>query len=106
MEFMEINGKIYVFKFGLKGLILLSKLPKIDVEKNFKYVVFAGLLSDNPNITLPEVEALISEMNEESLAITIASVLMNSNLKEDLKNNLYKMNFGTEDEINKLYEII
>ena len=67
MEFMEINGKIYVFKFGLKGLILLSKLPKIDVEKNFKYVVFAGLLSDNPNITLREVEALISEMNEEQL---------------------------------------
>lgn len=52
------------------------------------------------------VTGVISEMNEESLAITIASVLMNSNLKEDLKNNLYKMNFGTEDEINKLYEII
>lgn len=52
------------------------------------------------------VTGVISEMNEESLAITIASVLMNSDLKEDLKNNLYKMNFGTEDEINKLYEII
>lgn len=49
---------------------------------------------------------VIAEINEESLAIVISNLLSDSKLKETLKSNLYRMNFGTEDEINKLYEII
>ena len=49
---------------------------------------------------------IIAAMNAESLSNEIINVLQNSNLQEKLRLNLSKEQLGTEQEINKLYEII
>ena len=49
---------------------------------------------------------IIAAMNAESLSNEIMNVLQNSNLQEKLRLNLSKEQLGTEQEINKLYEII
>ncbi|WP_395052101.1 glycosyltransferase [Flavobacterium sp.] len=52
------------------------------------------------------VNGIIAQMNQESLANEILEVLQNKKLQEKLSLNLSKERLGTEDEINKLYEII
>ena len=52
------------------------------------------------------VNGIIAQMNQESLANEILEVLQNKKLQEKLSLNLSKETLGTEDEINKLYEII
>lgn len=52
------------------------------------------------------VDGIITEMNEESLAKGITLLINDNKLHSNIINNLSKINFGTEDEINKLYKII
>lgn len=53
-----------------------------------------------------KVDGIITEMNEESLAKGIELLIDDDKLYSNIINSLSKKNFGTEDEINKLYEII
>ncbi len=45
-------------------------------------------------------------MNAQSLAYGIEKLITNTKLKENLINNLSIKEFGNEEEIDKLYELI
>lgn len=49
---------------------------------------------------------IITEIDEDDLALKIKELLIDSKLKEKLSNNLSKIYLGTEDEIYKLYKIL
>ena len=49
---------------------------------------------------------VIVDMNAQSLAYGIEKLITNTKLKENLINNLSIKEFGNEEEIDKLYELI
>jgi glycosyltransferase involved in cell wall biosynthesis len=53
-----------------------------------------------------EVNGMIVDMNEKCLADGIEGLIQNHDLKHYFINNLSKEQLGTENEVNKLYEII
>jgi glycosyltransferase involved in cell wall biosynthesis len=53
-----------------------------------------------------EIDGLIVEMNVEGLCQGIKTLIKNVELKETLIHNLSKQKLGTEEEINKLYQIL
>lgn len=71
---LEMGGKFYVLRFGLKGLILLSQMAKIDVEKNFEYIIYCGLITDYPEITIQEIKKYIQELSTEELSSLKAQI--------------------------------
>ena len=53
-----------------------------------------------------EINGLIVDMNEKGLSEGIERLIQNQDLKHSFINNLSNEQLGTENEINKLYEII
>ena len=58
--FVSTHRKIYEIKYGLKGLILLSENSNLLAE-DFRFVLYCGLISQQPNITFDEVDEILNE---------------------------------------------
>lgn len=93
--------KIYVQPSQYEGKSMAIEEAKILC----KPVIVTNFLTAKDQINTG-INGIISEMNAESLAREIINVLQNAALQEKLQQNLSKEKLGTEDEINKLYEII
>ncbi len=52
------------------------------------------------------VTGIITEMNPNDIAEQIKNLLENDDLRDKIKSNLSKNHYGTESEINKLYDLI
>lgn len=59
-KLIEIGGKVFLFKIGLKGLIYLSKYTNLDEDQNFYDILYAGLMAEQPDITREEIVELVS----------------------------------------------
>lgn len=54
----------------------------------------------------PNVTGLISQMNASAISYEIERLIVTEDLRSELTNNLKLRNFGTEDEIEKFYQLI
>ena len=64
--FLQTHRKIYEVKFGLKGLILLRENPNSVTEEDLEYLVYCGLVSQQPDVTFQEVKEIIEECDLSS----------------------------------------
>lgn len=59
--FVRTRRKIYELKFGLKGLILLAENSNLVMTKDFEFLVYCGLVCQQPDITFQEIREIIEE---------------------------------------------
>ena len=59
--FLKTKRKIYELKFGLKGLILLRENLDIVATEKLKFLLYCGLISQQPDITFQEIQEIIDE---------------------------------------------
>ena len=78
--FLHTKRKIYEIKFGLKSIILLQQNLKLIEDKNQKFLLYCGLITQQPNITLDEIDEIISECDINSLSLP--SLLSDLQIKE------------------------
>ena len=66
--FVRTHRKIYELKFGLKGLILLRENPNLVMTKDLEFLVYCGLVCQQPDITFQEVREVIAECDLSSFS--------------------------------------
>ena len=66
--FVRTHRKFYELKFGLRGLILLSENSNSMMMKDLEFLVYCGLVSNQPNITFQEVQEIIKECDLSSFS--------------------------------------
>lgn len=66
--FVRTHRKIYELKFGLKGLILLKENTNLVMEEDLEYLVYCGLVSQQPDVTFQEVKEIIEECDLSSFS--------------------------------------
>lgn len=59
--FLQTQRKIYELKFGLKGLVLLSENLDILATEKLKFLLYCGLVSQQPDITFQEIQEIIDQ---------------------------------------------
>lgn len=59
-----VGDSYYDFKLGLKGLELLSQ--NLDINEELDFILYCGLLK-YPNITIKEIEKIISNLSSEQI---------------------------------------
>ena len=59
--FLQTQRKIYELKFGLKGLILLRENLDIVATEKLNFLLYCGLISQQPDITLHANQEIIDE---------------------------------------------
>ena len=59
--FLRTHRKIYEFKFGLKGLILMRENANLLVAKDKSFILYCGLICQHPDITFQEIDEIIKE---------------------------------------------
>ena len=74
MRTLEINGKIIPLKIGLKGSMLLNGKPNLNVEEDTNFILYCALLSNEPPITLKDLQELNIPASER---IMLANELLN-----------------------------
>lgn len=57
-QMIEINGKLYQFKFGLKALIELQKISNINIDDYLDLILYFGFTNSFSKITLNEIQNL------------------------------------------------
>ena len=62
---IKTHKQFYQLKFGLKGLILMAQNSQL-VAKDFSFLLYCGLVSQYPNITLKEIMDIIKEGDLEN----------------------------------------
>lgn len=66
--FLTASGRIYEFKFGLKGLMLYHENLNLIAEQNFlSFLLYCGLISEQPNITIDEINDIASQCDLSSI---------------------------------------
>lgn len=55
---VEINGKMFEFKFGLKAIIELNKISNLNTDEHLDEILYWGFFLSNPQITLEEIRNL------------------------------------------------
>ena len=95
------NSLLYVQPSKFEGKSIAIDEAKILL----KPIVTTNFPTVYDQITHGET-GLISEMNPTALANEIEKLLIDENLRNKFAENLSKENWGTESEIEKLYQLI
>lgn len=108
--FLRTRKKIYELKFGLRGLILLRENLDIVATENLEFLLYCGLISQQPSITFQEIQEIIDECDLSSLKLPKKFLSLNEVQELYIKaigeigiapNDFYSM---TIEEINLAYE--
>lgn len=73
--FLRTNRKIYEFKIGLKGLIIMRENADLVMANDKRFLLYCGLVSKQPAITFQEIDEIIEEcdlsfdINQDILSI-------------------------------------
>jgi len=59
--FLRTNRKIYEFKIGLKGLIMMRENADLVMANDKRFLLYCGLVSKQPAITFQEIDEIIEE---------------------------------------------
>lgn len=68
--FLRTNRKIYEFKFGLKGLIIMRENADLVMASDKRFLLYCGLISSQPAITFQEIDEIIKECDLSKLDIS------------------------------------
>jgi hypothetical protein len=68
--FLRTNRKIYEFKFGLKGLIIMRENANLVMASDKRFLLYCGLISSQPAITFQEIDEIIKECDLSKLNIS------------------------------------
>ena len=111
--YFRTHRKIYEFKFGLKGLILLREKAKlVKADSDIKFFLYCGLVSSQPTITFQEIEEIIEQCDLSNIDIGQFATFFSPQEVEELytkavgeigitPTDFYSL---TPDEINIAYE--
>ena len=108
--FLRTHKKIYEFKFGLKGLIIMRENADLVMANDIRFLLYCGLVSRQPAITFQEIDEIIEECDVSKIDIshTILSLFEVEELYTKAvgeigitPNDFYSM---TPDEIDLAYE--
>lgn len=55
---LQIKDKIIPFKIGLKGSMMLNENANLNAEKDTDFIIYCGLLSHEPSISLKDLREL------------------------------------------------
>ncbi|MEL1240105.1 glycosyltransferase [Flavobacterium flavipallidum] len=83
-----------------------GKSIAIDEAKILNKPIIVTNFSTAKDQIQSNVNGIITEMKPDALAIAISNLLDDNNLQTSLAENLSKEKLGTEDEINKIYQLI
>ena len=67
--FLRTHRKIYEFKFGLKGLIMMRENASLVMANDKSFILYCGLVSQHPSITFEEIDEIINECDLSELDI-------------------------------------
>ena len=73
--FLRTNRKIYEFKIGLKGLIIMRENADLVMANDKRFLLYCGLVGKQPAITFQEIDEIIEEcdlsfdINQDILSI-------------------------------------
>lgn len=67
--FLRTNRKIYEFKIGLKGLIMMRENADLVMASDKRFLLYCGLISSQPAITFQEIDEIIKECDLSKLDI-------------------------------------
>lgn len=62
-----ILDQVYIFNFGLKGLIMLPSLLNLNEEDNLSSLVFCALLKNHPSITMDEAKKIAEHLTDDQI---------------------------------------
>ena len=68
--FLRTHRKIYVFNFGLKGLIIMRENANLVMANDTRFLLYCGLVSRQPAITFQEIDEIIEECDLSKLDIS------------------------------------
>ena len=68
--FLRTNRKIYEFKIGLKGLIMMRENADLVMASDKRFLLYCGLISSQPAITFQEIDEIIKECDLSKLDIS------------------------------------
>ncbi len=87
------------------GVIEKSAHPDSKAKILYKPILVSNFPSAKDQITSHE-NGIIVPLNAESIAAGIENLIQDSELRAKLISNLKRHHYGTESEINKLYQLI
>lgn len=109
--FLRTHRKIYEFKFGLKGLIIMRENADLVMAKDMRFILYCGLISSHSAITFEEIDEIIQECDISKIDITTLHLLSIYEIEElytkavgeigIAPNDFYSM---SPDEITLAYE--
>lgn len=73
--FLRTHRKIYEFKFGLKGLIIMRENADLVMAKDMRFILYCGLISSHSAITFEEIDEIIQECDISKIDITTLHLL-------------------------------
>ena len=73
--FLRTHRKIYEFKFGLKGLIIMRENADLVMAKDMRFILYCGLISSHSAITFIEIDEIIQECDISKIDITTLHLL-------------------------------
>lgn len=73
--FLYTRKKIYEFKIGLKGLILMRENASLLAMKDKRFILYCGLICQHPNITFPEIDEILEECDLSNLDVSQYTIL-------------------------------
>lgn len=59
--FLRTNRRIYEFKIGLKGLIIMRENADLVMANDKRFLLYCGLVGKQPAITFQEIDEIIEE---------------------------------------------
>lgn len=68
--FLRTSRKIYEFKFGLKGLMIMRENANSVMASDKRFLLYCGLISSQPAITFQEIDEIIKECDLSKLDIS------------------------------------
>lgn len=107
--------KYFIVKFGLKGLILMSKNQQLIEAKDLKFILYCGLISQNPDIDLNTIDNIIYHLDNQVADTIIENAIIHFLSSLEIE-ELYRKALGeigitlqsfyelTPDEIDIIYE--
>jgi hypothetical protein len=73
--FLRTHRKIYEFKFGLKGLIIMRENADLVMAKDMRFILYCGLISSHSAITFEEIDEIMQECDISKIDITTPHLL-------------------------------
>lgn len=73
--FLRTRRKIYEFKIGLKGLILMRENADLLAAENERFILYCGLICQHPDITFQEIDEIIEDCDLSALDVGQYTIL-------------------------------